>query len=217
MTSRLVLVDDHRLFRDGIRSLLSYQDDFEVVGEADDAISGVAEVVRLEPHLVLMDIDFPAGADGIEATRQIKDQLPTTVVIMLTVHDDTERLLEAFKAGAQGYLVKSIRSEELLRRLRGIADGDAILSKAMATRILEEFRHQPLIPGDTALTAREVEVLSLVAERLSNKEIASRLVISEHTVKNHMKSILTKLQVRSRRQAAAVGLAQGLVRQRSQP
>ncbi len=206
---RLLLVDDHHLVRDGIRSLLSYQEDFEVVGEASDAESGVREAERLRPDLVLMDIDFPAGFDGIEATRRIKDSLPGTDVVMLTVHDDTEKLLDAFKAGASGYLVKSIRSEEMLRRLRSIADGDAILSRAMAARILEEFRHTvDDLPG-MALTGRELEVLSLVAQRQSNREIAASLSISEHTVKNHVKSILGKLQVRSRRAAAAYGIARG--------
>lgn len=209
---RILLADDHHLVRDGIRSLLSYQEDFEVVGEAHDAESAVREAVRLRPDLVLMDIDFPGGPDGIAATARIKELLPTTDVVMLTVHDDTEKLLDAFRAGAQGYLVKSIRSEELLRRLRGISDGDAVLSKAMATRILDEFRRGNDAVPDTALTTREFEVLTLVAQRLSNKEIAARLVISEHTVKNHMKNILTKLQVRSRRAAAAYGFAQGWFR-----
>lgn len=209
---RLLLVDDHHLFRDGIRSLLSYQDDFEVVGEAEDAESGVNEALRLQPDIVLMDIDFPKGPDGIEATRQIREALPATEVVMLTVHDDTEKLLDAFKAGAQGYLVKSVRSEELLRRLRGISEGDAVLSRAMATRILDEFRRNAETLPDMALTTREFEVLTLVARRMSNKEIASELVISEHTVKNHMKNILTKLQVRSRRAAAAYGIAHGWFR-----
>lgn len=213
MPTRLLLVDDHRLFRDGLRSLLSYQDDFEVVGEADDAESGLAEARKLRPDLVLMDIDFPIGPDGIQAVEWIKTELPETDVIMLTVHDDTDKLLDAFKAGAQGYLVKSIRSEELLRRLRGIAEGDAVLSRGVAMRILEEFRKNTGMPGDMALTTREFEVLGLVARRMSNKEIAGQLVISEHTVKNHMKNILTKLQVRSRRAAAAYGISRGWFRQ----
>ena len=213
MTMRIVLVDDHRLFRDGLRSLLSYQDDFEVVGEADDAESGLIETRKLRPDIVLMDIDFPSGPDGIQAVEWIKAELPETNVIMLTVHDDTDKLLDAFKAGAQGYLVKSIRSEELLRRLRGIAEGDAVLSRGIAMRILDEFRKNTGMPPDMALTTREFEVLGLVARRMSNKEIAGQLVISEHTVKNHMKNILTKLQVRSRRAAAAYGISRGWFRQ----
>lgn len=212
MTLRVVLIDDHRLFRDGIRALMSYQEDFDVVGEADDAESGIAEVLRLKPDIVLMDIDLPVGKDGIAATAEIKEALPGTEVVMLTVHDDTEKLLDAFKAGAQGYLLKSVRSEELLRRLRGIADGDAILSKGMASRILQEFRKGTGVPPEMELTPREIEVLGLVTQRMSNKEIAAHLVISEHTVKNHVKNILTKLQVGSRREAAAYGVAQGWFR-----
>ena len=117
---------------------------------------------------------------------------------MLTVHDDTEKLLDAFKAGAQGYLVKSIRSEELLRRLRGISDGDAVLSRAMATRILDEFRRSAEVLPDMALTSREFEVLTLVAQRRSNKEIATELVISEHTVKDHLKRLMKKTRVTTR-------------------
>ena len=210
---RLLLVDDHHLFRDGIRSLLAYQDDFEVVGEASDAESGVKEAARLRPDLVLMDIDFPAGPDGIEATRRIKSALPDIDIVMLTVHDDTEKLLDAFKAGASGYLVKSIRSDEMLRKLRGIAGGDAVLSRAMALRILDEFRRTAANAADTALTGREMEVLTLVAQRFSNRDIADRLSISEHTVKNHVKNILAKLQVRSRREAAAYGAARGWFRE----
>lgn len=209
---RLLLVDDHHLVRDGIRALLSYHEDFEIVGEADDADSAVKEAMRLRPDLVLMDVDLPGGSDGIAATSRITELLPKTEVVMLTVHDDTEKLLDAFKAGARGYLVKSIRSEEFLRRLRGIADGDAILSKVMATRILDEFRRSAEVPTDMALTSRELEVLTLVAQRKSNKEIAADLVISEHTVKNHMKNILKKLQVRGRRDAAAYGVTHGWLR-----
>jgi len=212
---RLLLVDDHALFREGLAGLFKYQDDFEVVGEAADAIAAVSLVGELEPDIVLMDIDMP-GADGIEATRRIRAAFPEAIVVMLTVHDATEKLLDAIKAGAQGYLVKNIRSAELLEQLRGLAHGEAALTRRMATRILQEFqRGQQVAPLDEPsqeLTARELEVLELVAGRLSNKEIAARLVISEHTVKNHLKNILGKLQLRSRRQAAEYGLARGWLR-----
>jgi len=129
---------------------------------------------------------------------------------MLTVHDDSQTLFEAIKAGAQGYLVKNVRSHELLEQLRGLARGEAAISRRMASRILEDIRGQtePFGPGEE-LTARELEVLDLVASRLSNAEIAERLVISEHTVKNHMKSILAKLHLHNRHQAAAYGIARG--------
>ncbi len=206
---RLLLVDDHALFREGLSSLLSYQDDFTVVGEAEDAENALAQACALEPDIVLMDIELP-GEDGVTATRRLTMEMPAITVVMLTVHDDSQTLFEAIKAGAQGYLVKNVRSREFLEQLRGLARGEAAISRRMAARILEEIRGQtePFGPGKE-LTAREMEVLELVAARLSNAEIAERLVISEHTVKNHMKSILSKLHLRNRHQAAAYGIARG--------
>ncbi len=209
---RLLLVDDHALFREGLVNLFRYENDFTVVGEAEDADTALDKARELLPDLVLMDIDLP-GADGVAATRRIKAELPHVSVVMLTVHDDTEKLMEAVKAGAEGYLVKNIRSAELLEQLRGVKRGEAAISRRMAARILEEFRRPEELPepeGD--LTQRELEVLELVADRLSNKEIAAQLFLSEHTVKNHLKNILSKLHLRSRRQAAAYGVARGWVR-----
>src|SRR6266567_15693 len=213
---RLLLVDDHALFREGLAGLFAYQDDFLLVGEADDAATALAQTAALQPDIVLMDIDMP-GADGIVTTRRLKSEFPDVTVVMLTVHDATDKLLEAIKAGAQGYLVKNIRTAELLDQLRGLKRGEAAITRRMAARILEEFQRGQAPSGvrDEAsheLTVRELEVLELVADRLSNKEIASRLVISEHTVKNHLKNILGKLHLRSRRQAADYGLARGWVR-----
>src|SRR5262249_47522997 len=159
--------------------------------------------------IVLMDIELP-GEDGVLATRRLTMEMPAVAVVMLTVHDDSETLFEAIKAGAQGYLIKNVRSQELLEQLRGLARGEAARSGRMATRILDEIRGEdaPIGPEET-LTTRELEVLELVASRLANAEIAMRLGISEHTVKNHMKSILAKLHLRNRRQAAAYGVARG--------
>jgi DNA-binding NarL/FixJ family response regulator len=213
---RLLLVDDHALFREGLAGLFAYQDDFLVVGEADDSASALAQTAALQPDLVLMDIDMP-GEDGIDTTRRLKAAFPDVTVVMLTVHDATDKLIEAIKAGAQGYLVKNIRTTELLDQLRGLKHGEAAITRRMAARILEEFQRGQA-PADTHaesshdLTARELEVLELVADRLSNKAIAARLVISEHTVKNHLKNILSKLHLRSRRQAADYGVARGWVR-----
>ncbi len=206
---RLLLVDDHALFREGLISLLSYQDDFTVVGEAEDAESALAQAHALEPDIVLMDIELP-GEDGVSATQRLKMEMPAVTVVMLTVHDDSQTLFEAIKAGAQGYLIKNVRSRELLEQLRGLARGEAAISRRIAARILEEIRGQtePFGPEEE-LTAREMEVLELVAARLSNAEIAERLVVSEHTVKNHMKSILSKLHLHNRHQAAAYGVARG--------
>jgi two-component system nitrate/nitrite response regulator NarL len=213
---RLLLVDDHALFREGLAGLFAYQDDFLVVGEAGDAATAVAQAAAQRPDIILMDIDMP-GEDGIATTRRLKSEFPEVTVVMLTVHDATDKLLEAIKAGAQGYLVKNIRSAELLEQLRGLKRGEAAITRRMAARILEEFqRGQATVESREEsshdLTPRELEVLELVADRLSNKEIAARLVISEHTVKNHLKNILSKLHLRSRRQAADYGLARGWVR-----
>ena len=206
---RLLLVDDHALFREGLISLLSYQDDFTVVGEAEDAESALDQARALEPDIVLMDVELP-GEDGVTATRRLKIEMPAVTVVMLTVRDDSQTLFEAIKAGAQGYLIKNVRSRELLEQLRGLARGEAAISRRMAARILDEIQCQtePFGPEEE-LTARELEVLELVAARLSNAEIAERLVVSEHTVKNHMKSILAKLHLRNRHQAAAYGIARG--------
>ena len=213
---RLLLVDDHALFREGLAGLFAYQDDFKVVGEASDAEGALVQTAALHPDIVLMDIDMP-GDDGIATTRRLKAEFPDVTVVMLTVHDATDKLLEAIKAGAQGYLVKSIRSAELLEQLRGLKRGEAAITRRMAARILEEFQRGGATAGakdESAhdLTPRELEVLELVAGRRSNKEIAARLVISEHTVKNHLKNILGKLHLRSRRQAADYGVARGWVR-----
>jgi len=206
---RLLLVDDHALLREGLISLLSYQDDFTIVGEAEDAESALTQARALKPDLVLMDIELP-GEDGVTATRRLTIEMPAVTVVMLTVHDDSQTLFEAIKAGAQGYLVKNMRSRELLEQLRGLARGEAAISRRIAARILAEIRGQtePFGPGEE-LTARELEVLELVAARLSNAEIAERLVISEHTVKNHMMSILSKFHLHNRHQAAAYGVARG--------
>ena len=226
---RLLLVDDHALFREGLKSLFSYEEDFEVVGEAASGEDALTAARELMPDLVLMDIDMP-GVNGIEITRRLTTEMPYVKVVMLTVHDEDDQLFEAIQAGAQGYLVKSIRSAEMLELLRGLARGEAPLSRAMATRILEEFRRTSasatasVRPGsasspgglsgadaaDLLLTQREQEVLELVARRCTNKEIASRLVISEYTVKNHLRNILSKLHLRSRAQAARYALRLGL-------
>ena len=190
-------------------SLLAYQDDFLVVGEAEDAETALVQARALRPDIVLMDIELP-GDDGVIATQRLKLEIPDVAVVMLTAHDDSQTLFEAIKAGAQGYLLKNVRSQEILEQLRGVARGEAAISRRMAARILDEIRNEsePFSPEEV-LTARELEVLELVTARLSNSEIAERLVVSEHTVKNHMKSILSKLHLHNRRQAAAYGVARG--------
>src|SRR5215472_10044970 len=151
----LLLVDDHALFREGLAGLFAYQDDFEVVGEASDADTALARVAELRPDIVLMDIDMPGG-DGIATTRRLKAEYPEVTIVMLTVHDATDKLLDAIKAGAQGYLVKNIRSSELLEQLRGLKRGEAAITRRMAARILEEFQRGQAAAGPRHESAHDL-------------------------------------------------------------
>lgn len=212
---KVLLVDDHTLFRSGIASLLSQQDDFEVVGEAANGFEAVELSKQLMPDIILMDINMPE-CDGLEATRLIKQELPYAKIVILTVSEEDQTLFEAIKAGAQGYLLKKIEVEELLELLRGVSRGEAPISKATATKILGEFardREQPAPIknlGET-LTPREKEVLEHLTRGLTNKELANALYISENTVKNHLRNILEKLHLSNRVQAVAYALREGLV------
>jgi len=213
---RVLLADDHALFREGLAGILAAQPDFDVVGEASDGLEALVKARELVPDLILMDIGMP-GFDGLEATRRIKQELPAVTVVMLTVRDEEEKLFEAIKSGAQGYLLKNIRSRDMLGLLRGAVRGEAAITPALAGRMLEEFRRlSQQVPWDAeedlvALTRREQEVLSLVAEGASDKEIADALHISVHTVKSHMRNILAKLHVGSRYEAARYARHKGLV------
>ncbi len=214
---RILLADDHDLFREGLAGIIAAQPDMQVVGEAGDGLEAMVKARELKPDLVLMDIQMP-GCDGLEATQKIKRELPETVIVMLTVRDEDEKLFEAIKHGAQGYLLKNIHSRELLDGLRGALRGEAAISPILAGRMLEEFRRlgqqepRSAMPGEIAvLTPREKEVLSLVAQSRSDKEIAAELSISLHTVKSHLRNILAKLQVNSRREAAWLAKNKGML------
>lgn len=213
---RVLLADDHELFREGLANILNAQPDFEVVGEASDGLEVLVKARKLTPDLILMDIGMP-GCDGVEATQQVKDELPDVIIVMLTVRNEDEKLFEAIMSGAQGYLLKSIRSRELLSMLRGAVRGEAAITPALGGRMLEEFRRlsrqAPAVPEDevTTLTHREQEVLSLVAQGATDKEIAETLVISIHTVKTHMRNILSKLHLGHRHEAALYALREGLI------
>jgi DNA-binding NarL/FixJ family response regulator len=212
---RVLLVDDHVLFREGLSGIISTQPDMEVIGEANDGLEAIVKARELKPDLILMDIQMP-DCDGLEATRVIKKELPDTIVVVLTVRDDEEKLFEAIKYGAQGYLLKSIRGQEMLEMLRGALRGDAAISPHLAGRMLEEFRRMSYqMPADDSeildLTPREQEVLSLVAQGKADKEIAIELSISVNTVKSHLRNLLSKLQVSSRREAARLAKNKGLL------
>ena len=211
---RVMLVDDHALFRKGVASLLAACPDIEVVGEADDGAQALAKVADLMPDLILMDIQMP-GMDGLEATRRIKAEHPYAKIVMLTVAEEDRSLFEAIKAGAQGYLLKKIDPQEFLAMVRGVSRGEAPISRAVAARILGEFgrRVQGPQPEEPAgkLTPREREVLQLLTQGNTNKEIGNVLCVSENTVKNHLKNILAKLHLQNRVQAAAFALREGIV------
>lgn len=208
--TRVLLVDDHALFREGLAGIISSQPDMQVVGEASDGLEALVKAQKLKPDLILMDVQMP-GRDGPETTRQIKQVLPETIIVMLTVRDDDEKLFDALKNGAQGYLLKEIHSRDMLAMMRGAVQGEAALSASLASRVLAEFRRLSLqfpprlfTDGDELadLTPRELDVLMIVAQDASDKEIAGRLTISVPTVKSHVRSILSKLHVNTRREAA---------------
>jgi len=211
---RILLVDDHVLFRKGLATLLTSQDDFRVVGEAENGLEALEQARKLMPDLILMDIAMPV-CDGLEATRRILAEMPYVKIVILTVAEDDQSLFEAIKSGAHGYLLKKLEPEELFELLRGVSRGEAPISRFMAAKIMHEFsrlaKRVKSEPGTQQLTDREREVLQLVAQGLTNKEIADRLVITENTVKNHLKNILAKLHLENRVQAAAYAVQQGLV------
>ena len=211
---RVLLADDHALFRAGIASLLRAWG-MEVVGQAADGNEALALARRLRPELVLMDIGM-SPRNGLEATRMIKTELPEVKVIIVTVSEDDQDLFEAVKSGAEGYLLKGMSEEELNSTLARIAAGEPALSPGLALKILDEFARmaregaaKPRGPEDE-LTEREREVLRLVADGATNREIAAKLYISENTVGFHMKNILAKLHVKNRAQAAAYAIRAGL-------
>ena len=216
--TRVLLADDHSLFREGLATILDAQPDFEVVGEAGDGLEVIVKAQELAPDLVLMDIGMP-GCDGLEATQRIKTALPQVTIVMLTVQSENGKLFEAIKSGAQGYILKSVRSPQLVEMLRGAMRGEAALTPLLGGQMLEEFRRLSQLaqqnPDSTdetiVLTQREQEVLSLVAEGASDKEIAQVLSLSIHTVKSHMRNILSKLHLSHRHEAARYAVREGLI------
>lgn len=208
---RVLVADDHSLFRDGITSLLEAAG-FEVVGQAGDGQAAVEAALRLRPDLVLLDITMPQ-LSGLEALRLIKRELPETQVVMLTVSDDDADLFEAVESGALGYLLKDLSADQLFEMLDGLQRGEAAMTRQTTTRLMKGLAGLSLQRAEPAqsLTEREIELLRLVAEGMSNKAIAQALSISENTVKYHVRNILQKLGVQNRTEAVTHAIRAGLL------
>jgi DNA-binding NarL/FixJ family response regulator len=212
---RVLLADDHALFREGLRSLLEEQDDIEIVGEAEDGLEATRMVSELKPTVVLMDINMPV-VDGVEATRTILQEDETVNIIILTMYPQDEYVFQALKAGAKAYLLKDTRSKKLLEVIRTVHQGQAVISPEMTALLLDEFRRlsdkkEEEQPKYEALTDQERRILTLVADGASNKDIAAELNLSERTIKNYLSIIFQKLQVNNRTEAAIRAMRDGLV------
>lgn len=214
---RVLLADDHPVFRHGMRSLLAAVPDIEVVAEATDGAEAIRTALELRPDVVVMDLQMPS-VDGVSATRAICAESPATGVLVLTMFEDDESVFAAMRAGARGYLVKGADSPEVLRAITAVAQGEAIFGPGVAERVLG-YLTRPLSAADTVvfpeLTGREREVLSLIAGGLGNSQIAQRLALSHKTVRNNVSSVFSKLQVADRSEAivrarrAGLGIADG--------
>jgi DNA-binding NarL/FixJ family response regulator len=215
---RILLVDDQPLFRRAIATLIGGQDDLEVIGEAHNGLDAVEQAHALLPDLVVMDVEMPV-MNGVVAARLIRERLPAVKVIMLTVSEEDDHLFEAIRFGVHGYLLKDLRPEQLYDMLRSVMRNETPVSPALAGRLLTELRNggalrRPPVPSqrEPMITRRELEILQLVADGLSNKEIGHRLLITEGTVKNHVHNALEKLHLENRIQAAAYVVRNGLGR-----
>ncbi|HEX2039363.1 MAG TPA: response regulator transcription factor [Acidimicrobiales bacterium] len=213
---RVLIADDQALFRRGLYVVLGTEDGIEVVAEAENGEEAIDKARELAPDVVLMDVRMPR-VNGIEAARQIRGDVPTTKILMLTVSDEEDDLYEAIKAGANGYLLKEISVEEVAEAIRAVTQGQSLISPSMASKLLNEFNalvkraeEKQQFPAP-ALTAREVEVLRLVAKGMSNREIAEELYISENTVKNHVRNILEKLHLHNRMEAVIYAVRERLL------
>ena len=217
---RVLIADDHRLFREGVRSLLASLANVEVVGEAASGEEAVALSATIQPDIVLMDIQMP-GLNGIEATRRILTASPSVGIIVLTMYDDDDSVFAAMRAGARGYLLKGADQSELVRAIQAVANGEALFSPAIAKRLIAFFAG---LRNETAaqiafpdLTDREREVLDLIAQGLNNTEIAQRLFLSGKTVRNHVSNIFSKLQVADRAQAIVRAREAGMGQEKRKP
>ena len=211
-TIRLLLVDDHQMFRQGLRALIEIESDIEVVGECANGREAVTAVQLLQPDVVLLDLNMPV-LDGVAATREIMAQNPATGVILLSMNREDANVFQAVKNGARGYILKDAGRAEVLGAVRTVARGEAILDPALALRVMDEFKRlwsQPQARLESTLTANETAILRLVATGRSNKEIGVVLSFSEKTIRNNISRIFQKLQVTDRTQAAVYAVQQGL-------
>ncbi len=214
--SRIMLVDDHDLFRQGLASLINNQPDLQVVGQASDGLSAFALAREIKPDLIIMDVNMPIS-NGLEATRLIRRIMPDVRILMLTIHEDDQTLYQAIQAGANGYLLKQSDSVSFLEGVRKALAGEAVLPPRLADRLLEEFARLASLEGDESpkedygLTLRELEVLENVATGATDKEIAVKLNISVYTVKSHVRNILSKLHAVNRWQAVNLAQDKGLL------
>jgi two-component system NarL family response regulator len=213
---RVLIADDQALFRRGLYVVLGTEERIEVVAEAEDGEAAIVKAEELAPDVVLMDVRMPR-INGIEAARQIRDILPSTRILMLTVSDEEDDLFEAIKAGANGYLLKEISVEEVAGAIHAVVQGQSLISPSMASKLLNEFNSLARQAADKeelpapVLTARELEVLKLVARGMSNRDVADQLYISENTVKNHVRNILEKLHLHPRMEAVMYAVRKRLL------
>jgi DNA-binding NarL/FixJ family response regulator len=220
--TKILLVDDHALFRMGMRQILDGEPDFDIVAEAEDARDAFSRAVELTPDIILLDLSLPAPG-GIETTQRIKREVPSTGIIALAVAEDEDQLFEAIKAGAAAFILKDINPDDLVTIIRRVRAGEYLINDkvfarpSVASRVLKEFRElavygQEAAPIFAPLSPREVEILDNIAKGMTNKQVAYALTISEQTVKNHMSSILRKLSVNDRTQAVVYAMKQGWIR-----
>ncbi|UXY15862.1 response regulator transcription factor [Chitiniphilus purpureus] len=216
MTIRVLLVDDHTLFRSGIKQLLQRQEDVEVVAEAADGVEGIKRAKAQRPDVILLDLNMP-GLSGLETLQLLVQDVPEAAVLILTVSEEAEELAQALQQGARGYLVKNIEVDALIAAVRKAARGEAVIADSMTAKLVERFRSHGAVPGGAAapserekLTPREREIVACLARGESNKEIARRLEVAESTVKIHVQNILKKLNLNSRVQVAVYAVEHGL-------
>lgn len=203
MPIRILLVDDHTLFRSGMRLLLQRQPDFEIVAEAGDGVEGLKRAKELKPDVVLLDLNMP-GLSGLETLQLLTQDLPSCAVIILTVSEEADELGQALRDGARGYLLKNIDAEALTSAIRRAAAGEPVIAESMTAKLVEQFR------GQASLTARERQIVQCLARGASNKVIARELDVSESTVKIHVQNVLKKLNLTSRVQVAVYAVEHGL-------